>query len=68
MTKYGNQKGIEEGKKERGKQGEVYKRENKWKKEGGKLERGRKNMEMGNDLNNWLQMWDDNPLWVVRNP
>jgi hypothetical protein len=33
----------------------VYKRENKWKKEGGKLERGRKNMEMGNDLNKTIQ-------------
>jgi hypothetical protein len=23
---------------------------------------------VGNDLNNRLQLWDDNPLWVVKNP
>jgi hypothetical protein len=45
----------------------VSKRENKWKKkEAGKIEWGRKNLEMGNDLNNWLQLWDGNPL--VKNP
>jgi hypothetical protein len=22
---------------------------------------------VGIDLNNWLQLWDDNPLWVVKN-
>jgi hypothetical protein len=29
---------------------------------------GKENPETGNDLNNWLQLWDDNPLWVVKNP
>ena len=24
-------------------------------------------MKAGIDLNNWLQLWDDNPLWVVNN-
>jgi len=25
-------------------------------------------LEAGNDLNNKLQLWDDDPLWVVKNP
>jgi hypothetical protein len=25
-------------------------------------------LEAGNDLNNRLQLWDDDPLWVVKNP
>jgi len=24
-------------------------------------------LEAGIDLNNWIQLWDDNPLWVVKN-
>jgi hypothetical protein len=30
--------------------------------------RGREISEEGIDLNNWIQLWDDNPLWVVKNP
>jgi hypothetical protein len=29
--------------------------------------KGKGNSEAGIDLNNWLQLWDDNPLWVVKN-
>jgi hypothetical protein len=29
---------------------------------------GKENPETGNDLNNWLQPWDYNLLWVVKNP
>jgi hypothetical protein len=25
-------------------------------------------LEAGNDLNNRLQLWDDDPVWVVKNP
>jgi hypothetical protein len=28
---------------------------------------GKENKEAGNDLNNCLQVWDDNPLRVVKN-
>jgi hypothetical protein len=42
--------------------------EKKWTKEVGKIERGREILEVGIDLNKWLQPWDDNPLWVVKNP
>jgi hypothetical protein len=30
--------------------------------------KGREISKVGNDLNNRLQLWDDNPLWVVKNP
>jgi hypothetical protein len=30
--------------------------------------KGKEISEAGIDLNNWLQLWDDNPLWVVKNP
>jgi hypothetical protein len=30
--------------------------------------KGREISEAGIDLNNWLQLRDDNPLWVVKNP
>jgi hypothetical protein len=29
--------------------------------------KGREILEVGIYLNNWLQLWDDNPLWVVKN-
>jgi hypothetical protein len=52
--KMGMRVGIEEGK-------EMEKRS--W-----KNRRGREILEAGIDLNNWLQLQDDNPLWVVKNP
>jgi hypothetical protein len=30
--------------------------------------KGQEISEAGNDLNNLLQLWDNNPLWVVKNP
>jgi hypothetical protein len=29
--------------------------------------KGKEFSKAGIDLNNWLQLWDDNPLWVVKN-
>jgi hypothetical protein len=29
--------------------------------------KGREISEVGIDLNNWFQLWDDNSLWVVKN-
>jgi hypothetical protein len=52
--KRGMRVGIEEGK-------EMEKRS--W-----ENRKGREISEAGIDLNNWLQLWDDNPLWVVKNP
>jgi hypothetical protein len=30
--------------------------------------KGKEIVEAGIDLNNWLQLRDDNPMWVVKNP
>jgi hypothetical protein len=30
--------------------------------------KGKEILELTIDLNNWLQLWDDNPMWVVKNP
>jgi hypothetical protein len=46
----------------------VQKGENKGRKEFGRIEKGREFSEVGNDLNNKIQLWDDDPLWVVKNP
>jgi hypothetical protein len=37
-------------------------------KEVGKIEKGSEILEARIDLNNWLQLWDDKPLWVFKNP
>jgi hypothetical protein len=29
--------------------------------------KGKEILETGNDLNHWLKLWDDNPMWVVKN-
>jgi len=28
----------------------------------------KENKEARNDLNNWIQLWDNKSLWVVKNP
>jgi hypothetical protein len=63
VTRKGKREGIQEkgneGRYRRGKRNGTKNWENrKW----------REILEARIDLNNWLQLWDDNPLWVVKNP
>jgi len=30
--------------------------------------KGKEILEAGIDLNKWIQLWDDKPLWVLKNP
>jgi hypothetical protein len=58
--------GKEKGEKKKGMRVGIEERRNG--KKVWKNRKGREISKVGIDLNNWLQLWDDNPMWVVKNP